>query len=402
MRIRTNSTMVLPQSKISRWPSPKRRSRSKKKSFKRLAIAVCLLLIIILHTPSRQWLLQSLLRNEASNDVNLSVAPPDTITAVSAGDSSVNGGVSVSPVIPIDEKCKFRVYDPPRHYNLDLNGSLENQPTFLSEAKYVRGALPIIINPGKEGLKKVCMDTSEWETMDSKNNQRWPFSDGQNPSFVSLRDDPYAIGDGASSKIRSRIDRNTLTGLTEIYGVDAVQNMYIGLVLFGDSQCRWNMTPAQLQEQGYSSLQKARSVRTMVAIMDADRNLIGKAVLELVQDSIWGTKRKKIRRQMKVNGPDSSCTMEGKENDGCFIRSIQQLDDPRFFFHGGSLHVLFRNGPSFGYEGKLLIWIIVSLVDYTVSSTNTVLFGYIIGTIQLTNPIIMCTGLFFNMIYFSR
>jgi len=351
MRIRNK--MVLPQKNMTQPIPFLRRSRNKKKSFKRLAIAICILLIITLHTPTRQRLFRSLLGMEVSNHGASPVAQPNAITAITASDTTTKD--DFSPIIPIDEKCSFRVYDPPRHYNLNLDGSLENQPTFLSEAKYIRGMLPIVINPGKEGLKKVCMDTSEWEPMDSKNNQRWPFSDGQNPSFVSLRDDPHAMGDGGGNKIRQRIDSSALMGLAEIYGADALQSMYIGLVLFGDSQCRWNMTPEQLREQGFSTWQKAPSVRTMIVIMDSERNIVGKAVVELVQDSIWGTKRKKVPRKMRVDGVanDSSCTREGKENDRCFGRSIQQLDDPRFFFHGGSLHVLFRNGPSFGYEAQV-------------------------------------------------
>jgi hypothetical protein len=29
-----------------------------------------------------------------------------------------------------------------------------------------------------------------------------------------------------------------------------------------------------------------------------------------------------------------------------------ELDDARLFFHEGKLHVLYRNGPSFGYDSK--------------------------------------------------
>jgi len=328
--MRSRNNMVLPE-KPGASASINRRTRSKKNSFKRLAI-VTFVSITILYTPTRQWFFRSLLKVISKGVIPVEISNTD------------------------DGKCTFRNYDPPRHYNLNIDGSLANQPAFLSDAKYVRGALPVVINPGREGLKKICADTSEWETMDSDTDQRWPFSDGQNPSFVSLRDDAYAIGHGstATAKQSRRIGSDTIKVLDHIYGQHEVQDMYIGLLLFGDSQCRWNMTPTQLGQQGYSLLLKAPSIRTVVVVMDRHRNPVGDAVLELLQDAVWGTKRKKIPRKTRTPMPDdATCAMKGKENEGCFDRAIVQLDDARFFFHAGLLHVLFRNGPSFGYEAQV-------------------------------------------------
>jgi len=224
--------------------------------------------------------------------------------------------------VTVAETCKFRTYKPPRHYN--LNESIESQPSFLSEAKYIRGKLPFVINPDLQGLQKICIDTSEWETED---NGRLPFSDGQNPSLVSIMDTSSKIGE------------NNITPLEKIYGLERIKGMYLGLVLFGDAQCRWNLSQEELKAQNFSALQEPPTKRTLVVAFDENRIPVGHAVLELLHDAPWGETRKKLPPK-----PTS---------DGGFERSIKELDDARFFFHNGSLHVLYRNGPYFGYEEQV-------------------------------------------------
>lgn len=240
---------------------------------------------------------------------------------------------------PYDEfKCSFREYKPHRYYPVD-----DLTEKFLSDAEYIRGELPFVINPrtsdpdgGKADdsssyPKKLCADTSEWEQV--LPNHR-PFSDGQNPSFVSLAHDAYGkVSD------QPRIERITIQPLAEIYGEEALENLYLGLLLFGDSQCRWNMTKEELEGSKYSPLQKAPSKRTLVVILNEHLDPIGRAVLELEHDAPWGDKRNKhgVKKQIDGNGYDTS---------------IVELDDARLFFHNGRLHVLYRNGPSFGYESK--------------------------------------------------
>lgn len=240
---------------------------------------------------------------------------------------------------PYDEfKCSFREYKPHRYYPVD-----DLTEKFLSDAEYIRGELPFVINPrtsdpdgGKADdsssfPKKLCTDTSEWEQV--LPNHR-PFSDGQNPSFVSLAHDAYGnVSD------QPRIERITIQPLAEIYGEEALENLYLGLLLFGDSQCRWNMTKEELEGNKYSPLQKAPSKRTLVVILNEHLDPIGRAVLELEHDAPWGDKRNKhgVKKQIDGNGYDTS---------------IVELDDARLFFHNGRLHVLYRNGPSFGYESK--------------------------------------------------
>jgi hypothetical protein len=99
------------------------------------------------------------------------------------------------------------------------------------------------------------------------------------------------------------------------------------------------MTKEELEGSKYSPLQKAPSKRTLVVILNEHLDPIGRAVLELEHDAPWGDKRNKhgVKKQIDGNGYDTS---------------IVELDDARLFFHNGRLHVLYRNGPSFGYESK--------------------------------------------------
>jgi len=229
-------------------------------------------------------------------------------------------------------KCSFREYKPHRYYPVD-----DLSEKFLSDAEYIRGELPFVINPRNKDdtssmPKKLCTDTSEWENVLADHR---PFSDGQNPSFVSLASDAYNTGNGA----RPRIDRSTIEPLVQIYGAESIDNLFLGLLLFGDSQCRWNMTAGELERNKFSPLQEAPSKRSMVMILNENLDPIGRAVLELEHDATWGETRKKYGVKAKADGQG-------------FERSIVELDDARLFFHNGRLHVLYRNGPSFGYTSK--------------------------------------------------
>ena len=239
---------------------------------------------------------------------------------------------------PYDEfKCSFREYKPHRYYPVH-----DITEKFLSAAEYIRGELPFVINPrtlasdgetAKDSSfpKKLCTDTSEWEKVLPDHR---PFSDGQNPSFVSLAHDAY----GKVSN-HPRIEKLTIKPLADIYGEESLENLYLGLILFGDSQCRWNMTEEELKVSKLSPLQKAPSKRSLVVIINEHLDPIGRAVLELEHDAPWGDKRKKYGVKNKMDGSG-------------YDTSIVELDDARLFFHNGSLHVLYRNGPSFGYESK--------------------------------------------------
>ena len=247
------------------------------------------------------------------------------------------------------KQCTFRTYKPNRLYKLDDE---ENQEDFLTNANYIRGILPFVINPHSKISSsstssaslmpsKICLDTSEWE--DVKDGY-YPFSDGQNPSIVSLSQNNYSNVDQnkeGNNSSTGRLDINYVAPLSQIYNKDhdyELDDLYLGLLLFGDSQCRWNLTAAELEDKKFSPLQSPPEKRSMVMILNEDMKVIDSTVLKLELDAKWGTTRKKLLP--KTNG------------DGSYQRSIVELDDARLFFHNGQLHVLYRNGPYYGYDSK--------------------------------------------------
>ena len=235
--------------------------------------------------------------------------------------------------------CEFRSYPSHRYY--EVTKALDQQPSFLSEAKYIRGEKPIILNPPEREEAgemttptKVCIDTTEWEDVPS---DRYPFSDGQNPSIVSL-----SVKQKAEGWAIRFFAANVLIPLCQTYGASNVENMFIGVMVVGNSQCAWRMEEDDLRQHHFSVLKEAPDRRTIVTILDEDMETVAQMTLMLEHDGPWGTKRNKGEAI-----PDKS----GKE--GAFERSVQYFDDPRFYFHRGHLYVLYRNGPKFGYENQV-------------------------------------------------
>ena len=227
--------------------------------------------------------------------------------------------------------CHFRTYDSIRYYNVT-----ETKEDFLSDAKYIRGQLPMVLNRGhSEEPTKVCMDTSEWEDVPPG---RYPFSDGQNPSVVTLKSDPYNLQD---ESIPERLDRSHIEALVQVYGETDIENYYLGLMLFGEAQCKWGMSEDEIEEKRFSPLPKFPGKRTMLMMLNEDFQIIGQAPLKLEHDDSWGDNRVRYPRKESPDGKG-------------FERSIVELDDARLFFHDGKIFVLYRNGPSFGYESKFL------------------------------------------------
>ena len=236
------------------------------------------------------------------------------------------------------DTCEFRSYPSHRYY--EVSKALDEQPSFLSEAKYIRGEKPIILNPVREESgemttpTKVCLDATEWENVAS---DRYPFSDGQNPSIVSL-----SVKQKAEGWAIRFFAANVLVPLCQTYGASKVEDMFIGVMVVGNAQCGWRMDADDLREYHFSDLKEAQDRRTIVTILDEDMETLDQMTLMLEHDAPWGTKRNKGEAI-----PDKS----GKE--GAFERSVQYFDDPRFFFHRGHLYVLYRNGPKFGYENQV-------------------------------------------------
>lgn len=208
--------------------------------------------------------------------------------------------------------CSFRNYPLHRYYNVSLPDT--HLLPFLWQAKYIRGHIPFVINP--PNVRKLCVTTSHWESIEPP---RRAFSDGQNPSIVSLKPD-------------MRLDPRTLEPFARVYG-DRLADMYIASLLFGDSQCRWNMTQKDLQTYQFSSLTEPPSKRTLILLLDSQLKLMNRVTLTLERDADWGTTKRKI-----APGP---------------TRSIVEFDDLRFFFYNRTIHVLYRNGPVFGYDRQV-------------------------------------------------
>eukprot|EP00551_Chaetoceros_affinis_P007135 CAMPEP_0203666460 /NCGR_PEP_ID=MMETSP0090-20130426/3486_1 /ASSEMBLY_ACC=CAM_ASM_001088 /TAXON_ID=426623 /ORGANISM="Chaetoceros affinis, Strain CCMP159" /LENGTH=660 /DNA_ID=CAMNT_0050530337 /DNA_START=229 /DNA_END=2211 /DNA_ORIENTATION=+ len=260
------------------------------------------------------------------------------------------------------KSCSFRRYKSNRYYKVDD----ENKEDFLSNADYIRGELPFILNPRSSSSSsssssalssttqptKLCLDTSKWE--DVKEGY-YPFSDGQNPSIISLSSNVYNVTKANDNhKHYHRLDSSYIQPLKQVYGSadrtnrndnndQTIDNLYLGLLLFGDSQCRWDLTADELDEMKFSPLQKPPNKRSMVVILNNEMEIIDSTVLKLVLDKDWGGKRKNIKMK-KIEG--------GKGKDS-FESAIVELDDSRLFFHNGRLNVLYRNGPYYGYDKQV-------------------------------------------------
>jgi hypothetical protein len=253
---------------------------------------------------------------------------------------------SVSEEETVNEKCTFRTYPANRFYNLQT--PYDQQPNFLSsEALYIRGKLPTLLQEKLQREKfvqprKVCIDTSEWEKSDKDMTTATtrPFTDGQNPCFVSLvshPSEPTLTTD--PNKLLPRLNPTHIHPILELFQgrVTATEDLLLGAAVFGDGQCKWKMSPEDIMKYQFSKREKAPSHRTVITIVHAKTfENLGQSTLFLEQDATWGRQRPK-----KVHNSD------------VFVRSIQQFDDARFFFHDGYVWVLYRNGPMFGYNDQV-------------------------------------------------
>jgi hypothetical protein len=250
---------------------------------------------------------------------------------------------SISEGEIVNEKCTFRTYPTNRFYNLLT--PYDQQPAFLStEALYIRGKLPTLLEKQLQSEKvlqprKVCIETSEWEKSEEDVTPAGtrPFTDGQNPCFVSLASNPTLTTDAKESL--PRLNPIHIRPLIELFQgrVSGSEDLLLGAAVFGDGQCKWKMSPEDVVNYKFSSRDKAPSHRTVITIVHAKTfENLGQSTLLLEQDASWGRQRSK-----KVNNSDA------------FVRSVQQFDDARFFFHDGYVWVLYRNGPMFGYNDQV-------------------------------------------------
>ena len=144
------------------------------------------------------------------------------VTLVNANADTVHPETNPGGKTPSEfDRCKFRSYPGHRYY--EIGKPIMDQPSFLSDAKYVRGKLPVVLG-STSSPKKVCVDTHDWEDVQPG---RYPFSDGQNPSVVSMSTDQEG----------GRLSSGVIMPLANIYGAEKLQDMYLGVSVFGNALC---------------------------------------------------------------------------------------------------------------------------------------------------------------------
>ena len=313
-------------------------------------------------------------RNDEGFAKNLNVATKkDETTAII---QSQNEDLSISkpqqipsPPPPINsDKCAFRSYPKSRLYGLHD----KSQPNFLSsDATYIRGELPIILNPiEKDDVEqttpvKPCLDTTSWETLwdESTKRNRLPFTDGHNPSIVSLASNPYVQGmsnsnDNTNDKQQHiRLDPKHIAPLTSAFPNYSPNNLFLGVTIFGNGQCKFGLSEEEVTTYNFSTYNDPPDgKRTIIAVMTPPMPLeteqqkqqppfqiLGQTTLLLERDVKYGTKRQRGKYIEAESNPQG----------GGYTRIHQEFDDPRFFFHEGRLWVLYRNGPLFGYQDQI-------------------------------------------------
>ncbi|KAL7473845.1 hypothetical protein ACHAXS_014365 [Conticribra weissflogii] len=265
-------------------------------------------------------------------------------------------------------KCAFRTYLPSRYYG--LSNPISQQPPFLSDAVYIRGEWPIILNPLEEdGIdsnavtgnlrpKKVCLDTTSWEeTKDGDGVERWPFTDGHNPSVVSLASNPYilstdddeAANNSFNSSKHTRLDPKHIEPISKSLPDHSIDSLYLSVSIFGSGQCRFGMSDQDVEKYKFSTKEEPPGgKRTVIAVLSPPNTnddhdsfeTLTQTTLLLERDVSYGTRKK-------------SALPPRKDENGTFLRMHQEFDDPRLFFYDGRLWVLYRNGPLFGYKDQI-------------------------------------------------
>lgn len=260
-------------------------------------------------------------------------------------------------IIHRDPKCSFRSYPSKRLYG--LSSSTSSQPDFLSEAAYIRGQWPIILNPYNHDdqtsipVSKVCIDTTSWEDLSNNSGgnkdvkRRLPFTDGHNPSIVSLSSNPY---DSNNNK-HVRLEPKHLSPITTAIPTIPLNNLFLSVSTFGSGQCNFGFTPNEIDQYNVSLLvQPSGGKRAVIAILASplsDINSDLSSFETLAQTTLL------LERDVKYGSRPKNAIKVEKSDTGLFARVHQEFDDARLFFHLGRVWVLYRNGPLFGYESQL-------------------------------------------------
>ena len=317
--------------------------------------------------------------------------------------------------LEFDDGCTFRSYPASRLYGLSSQQQ-QQQPDFLVSASYIRGEWPIILNPMEHDddqrqtpPSKVCINTSSWEQQTTNRNgtetetattnthSRLPFTDGQNPSIVSLASEPYTYSPFASTTSLPtwpRLDHRhlrplfallsdpkadssfkaTTTRTTQI----SIDELFLGAIAFGSGQCGFGLVEEdndtkskEVKDEGPPGGKRAviyvlapstnyvnstqhtgignrrverKEEKQILSSSSPFFRTLAQSTLLLERDAKYGTSRNRAISPLRLEEESSSVH---------YARIQLEFDDPRLFFHHGRVWILYRNGPLFGYDAQV-------------------------------------------------
>jgi len=230
------------------------------------------------------------------------------------------------------DACGFRSYPPLRRYN--VTASRDTLPEFLtgSTIMYIRGQWPFVLKTSiTSSHAKLCIDASGWEGH-YRSAQHYPFSDGQNPSIISLSAQSTTSHNAPHTK-RLKLPSPSISALK--ISPPNLDSHFLAVMVVGNAQCNWNMTPDEVTQYHFSPSLKAKAHQTLVLVLGPTFDTLEQSIVHLERDAPWGGKG---RRPLPP--------LAGEKN-------IPHLDDPRFFFFQGRLWILYRQGPRFGYNDQI-------------------------------------------------
>ena len=316
----------------------------------------------------------TIIRSSNASQINNMKSEEDYKKYDTENDAFVLPAASATPMIPTSEPiCKIpRIYPQMKYYQ--LNKSTSQLPSFLTtDAVYIRGQAPFILHP--KFKSKICIDSSSWET---KEEDRLPFSDGQNPSILSLSSYPHlphANDEDKSNKSSPRISNSITFTFAKLLKEtnQTIESMFASVLYVGAAQCGYSMSPAEKKLYHVSSLDKPpASERALFLLLNKRFDTEFQTPIMLERDQpTWG----------KVTFRNSNL------ND----RTMEKLDDPRLFVHNNDLWILYRSGRAFGYEQQVHNKLYFELTnEYDGNNTNTT--PHLSVYIKASETITSCCG----------
>ena len=257
--------------------------------------------------------------------------------------------------------CSFRKYPPRRFYGLhsppsspiaqDVSSispaSYAHWPDFLRESEYIYGQAPIVLNISSLGsmapvmgsvddpiefqFRKLCVNQTEWYDP-RKEQYRLPFSDGTNPSILSL------------NRLQGRSKENEDLDWLRYLPQDA---SFVATICMTNSQCSWKETPNELDQFNISTLQQPNTVRTVFLVLNSKMEVVLESTILLEVDSDWG-------RRIKMSGEHGGKRIIVALDDArLFVNPTTSLSSQRRLGHH-ELWVSYREGKGFGYDKQVL------------------------------------------------